>query len=513
MEYQLMYRLQDKGYTVYHRAALGGLAATIHAWQTNRSDIAPLDLKYEYDEQSVSIGWGEEVSDKEAIMRLLAASFRLTSNKLIDLPGLGLEDNQDGLRVAIHNGITGSFLQHNKMRPGEKENRTVNVAMEEDDVQMVSYKGLYSYAHQTAQGTDLFTKKGGLSKIATIPQSLIPGSTAGSGDLQASWKEVYLLLYLIVGSPIYLLRPRIQQEKLQTAIIVPYVTNLIDYTFTIKQFARSPQKARHYADYDRRIVGGAQEAGIRFVTELSLEQTLNSEWGGVGGCMVVTMGKVSWDNNQINRSSTYHIGTNYEEIDIYLAAYQSALGGVTKLKTKKEGIFAIPSSSVPALVASNLASERHWCAGLLDLVKEQKDFRKLLPLKGGFQAMKEAIRNKQDRIIIEAFHEAWRRTMGQMGERARREGLDFTRQLEVEQEKIRNTILRLKTSDSLANWFLRFCASATGGGTLSSFQTNMKEIHAFITDARNYERFQNLCLFALLSYTKDEANQAQEEER
>ncbi|EAO7496432.1 type I-MYXAN CRISPR-associated Cas8a1/Cmx1, partial [Salmonella enterica] len=129
-----MYRLQDKGYTVYHRAALGGLAATIHAWQTNRSDIAPLDLKYEYDEQSVSIGWGEEVSDKEAIMRLLAASFRLTSNKLIDLPGLGLEDNQDGLRVAIHNGITGSFLQHNKMRPGEKENRTVNVAMEEDDV-------------------------------------------------------------------------------------------------------------------------------------------------------------------------------------------------------------------------------------------------------------------------------------------------------------------------------------------------------------------------------------------
>ena len=32
MENELIYSLSHPGYTIYHRAALGGLAATIRAW-------------------------------------------------------------------------------------------------------------------------------------------------------------------------------------------------------------------------------------------------------------------------------------------------------------------------------------------------------------------------------------------------------------------------------------------------------------------------------------------------
>ena len=35
MEKELIYRLSNPGYTLYHRAALGGLAATIRAWGAN----------------------------------------------------------------------------------------------------------------------------------------------------------------------------------------------------------------------------------------------------------------------------------------------------------------------------------------------------------------------------------------------------------------------------------------------------------------------------------------------
>ena len=38
MEKELTYRLSNPNYTIYHRAALGGLAATIRAWGTNPPD-------------------------------------------------------------------------------------------------------------------------------------------------------------------------------------------------------------------------------------------------------------------------------------------------------------------------------------------------------------------------------------------------------------------------------------------------------------------------------------------
>ena len=119
--------------------------------------------------------------------------------------------------------------------------------------------------------------------------------------------------------------------------------------------------------------------------------------------------------------------------------------------------------------------------------------------------MKESVKDADDQAIIRAFQEAWRLTMGAMGERARREGLSFERLVEVERERMRNAILRTKTADALASWFLRFCADATKGGALPTLREEDVRIRNFIFNQRNFERFQNLCLFALVSYAGDEA--------
>lgn len=122
--------------------------------------------------------------------------------------------------------------------------------------------------------------------------------------------------------------------------------------------------------------------------------------------------------------------------------------------------------------------------------------------------MKEAIKDADDQAIIRAFHEAWKRTMAALGDRARRDGLDFGRLVEVERERTRNAILRTKTAEALASWFLRFCADATKGAALAAIRTDAQRIQKFIFNQRNFDRFQNLCLFALVSYASDESNSA-----
>ena len=219
------------------------------------------------------------------------------------------------------------------------------------------------------------------------------------------------------------------------------------------------------------------------------------------------MGKVSWDAKQINRSFVFKLKGDYSEMAVFYAANQH-LGKTKIIKSKKGDGYAIPRSPVPELVAANLTAERHWCANFKSLISDKKDFQRMHYSQGGLIAMKEAIKDTDDQAIIRAFQEAWKRTMAALGERARRDGLDFSRLIEVERERMRNSILRAKTAEALASWFLRFCADATKGAALTTIRQDAARIQKFIFNQRNFDRFQNLCLFALVSYASDDSNSA-----
>jgi hypothetical protein len=124
--------------------------------------------------------------------------------------------------------------------------------------------------------------------------------------------------------------------------------------------------------------------------------------------------------------------------------------------------------------------------------------------KGGLVAMRDAIENEGDKLVIKAFQEAWKFAMRALYERERTEGAKAERLLEVERERMRNAILRAKTPDMLASWFLRFCADSTKGAPLPAMQSHGDAIRKFIFNPRNFDRFQNLCLFSLVSYSSSE---------
>ena len=117
--------------------------------------------------------------------------------------------------------------------------------------------------------------------------------------------------------------------------------------------------------------------------------------------------------------------------------------------------------------------------------------------------MLKSLKDEDDRAVIELFHEAWQRTMAQIGDRARTEGADFGRLIEVERERVRNSILRARTIEALTGWFMRFCASATKGGSLRGARNNADRLRALLFQARAVDRLQNLLLFALVSYASD----------
>lgn len=497
----LVYRLSNPNYTIYHRAALGGLAATIHAWDENNEQPDGIRGKIERDQ--VRLSWDENLSDQEFLHRLISASFkRDEESKLIELPGQQIKPGVKDLRLAIHNGIAATFLQHNKMRPGEKTPRTMPLSdADGKELGIFSYKAVNEYAHQKAQGLGLLDAKGdgGLSATAAIPQWMVPGATGGAAALEAATDEIILLMYLMVGSAVFLLRPRTSQEKAQACVIVPDVIDLVRFATAVKRTAASGQKFERFSNtYLGRVVGGAEEAALSFLLDLQAGRVESER--SIAGCIVVAMGKVAWDKNQINRSLIAKVRDDYEEMAVFKAA--RPLGKSKIIKTKDGGNFVLPSSPIPELIAANLAAGKHWCANFKLLVGEKKDFERMLFDKGGLKAVKEAIKDADDQAIIRAFHEAWGRTMSNLGKRDDRRDADAGVSIQNRKEKMRNDILRAKTADALASWFLRFCADATKGNALEVLKNpeEARRVREFIFSQRNFERFQNLCLFALVSY-------------
>lgn len=298
---------------------------------------------------------------------------------------------------------------------------------------------------------------------------------------------------------------------MQACLVVPDVRDLQRFAKVMRALATLGKDApRLTSGYLGRIVGGAEEAALRFLLDWKVTEGVVAR-SSVAGCLAVAMGKVAWDKNQVNRSSSVRIGLQVPELNVFLAAV-THLGKPRMLRNQKGEGFAVPQSPVPELVAANLGAGRHWAAHFRGLVEKKQDYERMRFAQGGLGKMKEAIEDEDDRAVIAAFHEAWNRTMGALGERSRRDGSSFERMTEVERERMRNAILRAKTSDALAGWFLRFCADSTKGAALLTIKTNAEPLRKFLFDPRNTERLKNLLLFALVSYAGEGPKKTDEKE-
>ncbi len=503
----LVYRLNNPNYTIYHRAALGGLASTITAWGNDQPE--GITAKVERDE--ISFSWdGEKLSDQDFLRRLIEASFKLTDDKMIDLPGQRLDLAREDLRLAVHNGLRSVFLQHTQTYKAEGFAK-IEFKTDDNNSLFFSYQKLKEYAHKNEKRLE-FLQGNSLPEFSSMSQWMIPGVIAGAENIERPTDEIVLLMFLIVACPIFQVisqMPRVKREKrkeqkLQSCLVVPNVIDLIAFAKAISFINAQKQDLRKFSsNYSSRVVGGTEEAGLRFLLDLQVDDLLQRENRSVSDCSVIAMGKVAWVNSQVSRSLIAKVRGDYDEINVFTAARQY-LGMSKTIKLENGDSFVVPSSPIPELIAANLANERHWCSNFIQLVKEKEDFEKTYRyMRGGLQKMNDEIKDLDDQIIIKVFQEAWKFTVRNLYDRAESRNSDESMDLDARRERIRNEILRRKTAEHLASWFLRFCADATKGNSLPSMQKNGEKVRKFIFNQRNFDRFQNLCLFALISYASE----------
>lgn len=501
----LVYRLSDPGYTIYHRAALGGLAATVRAWQDDDNDYDPPEgITATITRDTVHLSWGNGLAAPEAADRILKASFKLTDERLLDLPGHNIREDQRGLRLAVHDGLMKTFLQSKDSRTAEKTGLPYAIKTPDDDEpQLFSYQPVNTYYHQTAHEKMNVRNDNGVT-VAELMQWLVPGAQRGARTLESPLRDGFLLLFLMVGSATFLIRPRDFKKSMHSCIVIPDVRDLLAFSKSLHNIASVGHKVERFSDsYLGHIVGGAEEAALRFLVDLKVSDVRHER--GVKGCLAITMTKVVWDKKQFNRSMIRRIRDSYPDLSIFLSANQY-LGGRKAQKNRKGQSQVWLRSYVPALVATNLAAEphRHWCANFKTLITNKEDFKRMLAkdIREGLRMMEHEVKDADDRLIIDVFHKAWNLTMGAMGERADREDLSAEGLFSDRRERMRNEILRAKTSEQLAGWFLRFCASATRRAQIPALRDEQERVRTFIFDGHNFDRFQNLCLFALLTYDK-----------
>jgi CRISPR-associated protein Cas8a1/Csx13 len=284
-------------------------------------------------------------------------------------------------------------------------------------------------------------------------------------------------------------------------LVIPDVDDLELFSRRLHRLGAEPRPG-FTNTYLGRVVGGGEEAALRFLMDLKASDTAGRL--GISSFLTVGMGRVPWDKKQQNRSAVARVRANYDEGEFgVFEAAATYLGKAKVLSNKKGEPFAVPDSPLPELVASNLTNDEHWCEHFHDLVAEKRDFSAMLSRKEGLSAMRDAVQNQEDRLVIQRFQKAWEMTMGALGERARQQGADFSRLVEVERERIRNDLLRTRTHEQLTGWFLNFMARASREGTPELFRKDPETFRQFLFNPRNAERLKNLLLFALVSYASD----------
>jgi len=99
-------------------------------------------------------------------------------------------------------------------------------------------------------------------------------------------------------------------------------------------------------------------------------------------------------------------------------------------------------------------------------------------------------------VFIETCHEAWRRRLGQLGERARRERVTFTRLASGEYDRLRSALSRCKNAVTLRAVLTDFWSRC---GSLPSLQQGWSEILPLLEE-REWRKARDLALLALASY-------------
>ncbi|MBI4700884.1 MAG: type I-MYXAN CRISPR-associated Cas8a1/Cmx1 [Deltaproteobacteria bacterium] len=486
---EMRLELGAPGMTALHRVGLAGLWMTLDAFA--RGGIGLRGGSWEKDSRSVTLRW---TGDPRAFLDdLLRRSFRVDAQGLVWFAALGAPLDHPQHAVALHKSMLGSFLQHGKSRRNRREPGVLSVEVDEQPF-AIPFKALADYNHQSAAG-DLVSG-GRLARDVTLAGWQFPGGAvrhvgfSAHTALTESAGRALLLLFAPVGCIHFCMRQRKEGKnsiRAQSAVVVPEVTDLDVYAEARADFLGAGVLELHCA--------GAAEAAWRVLSRWHAKGLLRRL--GLTGCRVMSFGAVPWVKSQKIRVALATVRPGREQDIETFALCQAALPARLVRPEGKEPFVDVPAT--PGLVAMNLGAGRPWYAGFAALLGDKRRRAHVFRYeKGGLHQMvttRGQFDDEARRAFVMACHEAWRRRMGQLGGRARRENISFSTLVSREFERQRVAFSRCKNAATLRKEVTDFWARAGRLQQLAGWADLLP-----LLGEDGWQEARDLALLALASY-------------
>jgi CRISPR-associated protein Cas8a1/Csx13 len=473
--------------TMLHRAGLAGLWMTLQQLekQSSKDTQKPGNLSWSLSSHSVSLTW--EGDDFTVLEWFLKQVFQTDRNGLITLIGVGLQSKDYQAQLAIHKGITGTFLQHNKfLQAPQRETKVLRICGKEIEVK---YKKVNSYAHQGFAST-LCDKKGHLlTDSVTIAGWLYPGAVVRHARFGRATKfeEIPELAFALLFAPVacgYFILPKYLQRGLaQYALAIPDVTNLEQYATRFWKL-----KNRSYLDF---YASGVGDAGLQF-----LDQTANQlQQSSSMRCQIISFGEATGSSQQKSRIEIIDLEATDETLTLYRMSRKIFVSD--KTTRYLDWPSAIPSYA-HRIITENLARGPLWWSGFYEYVNQQLSLQRISYEWKGLSTM---IENSQSddqgkKLFIKICHKALQEIYAETYDRTAED--DYSK-IERKNERFRAALNRCRDTHTLRHCLSSFFAEASYNALL---QDHWEELLPLITGEIDWRVTRDLVLLALATYPR-----------
>jgi CRISPR-associated protein Cas8a1/Csx13 len=488
--------LFQPGMTALHRAGLAGLWMTLDYLGR---DAAASELRsratWRLTPTEVEITWQDDGQGfLEALCRY---AYPITKDGLMSFAVLGDPMARLAEVHTLHTVMLDTFLQHPKFRTAEKGKATGRLTLEIDGEQeSFTFRRVADHRFRSA----LFP----LDRPHDISGWMLPGAVvrhyvhAGSTALTEPPARALALRFAPVGCAAYLIRHHSADKGIayRSSLVVPFVRDLEIYA-VLRGLNRPTTLSELWT-------AGPAEAALRFFG--SEQATTAQRHAGVPGCQVLDFARLPWSSQQTTRATVLTMP------DVPLTLRHAYLGIYRALRPRRvvrqDGTRFIDVSQTPELAAENLISGRPWWSEFTSWIASPEVRRHVFEYeREGIAKMLEdgsVTPDGPERAFVQACHEAWHSRLGELNERARREGLDRWKLFESERDRVRAVLARCKTQADFSAAITDFWARA---GTVPTLQRSWSDLLPFL-DSRRWQAGRDLALLALASYRSEHRERA-----
>lgn len=515
---RLTCELHRPGMTALHRVGLAGLYMTLDAFNRDedaKDELQAAGLEWRLEDRRVELEFNGE-TPQAALSKLMESSFQLDDG-FFKLPGLerGMPPTLEH-KLMLYQAMTGTFLQHGKTRTTDKSaKRTRLFEIDNQTIRINDFAPITGYKHQTL-AKDFLGKRNPWADHIQVSGPLYPGGAqrhTASGFTSTSLEEppelAICLPFAVVGSVFFHISSRRIGGKARTALVLPAITSLRDYSKLRRTLAAKGVLALTAAS--------PTDAALQLAV-MTQGQELSEKLSGP--IRIMAFGTVPWSKQQKSRTAAYAVNpaqlpgmANYDLASRIFKNHWQVIPAKTDRKgnvKEPEHAFVRPFTA-REIIADNVANRRQWYAGFTEYMTNKETRISLqFERKELFEMTQKAeYDHPNERIFIQTCHEAWRRRLGRLGARAKEEGKSeqgrkmlFRRFAGNEYEKLRVALARCKNTETLRAVITDFWARA---GSLPSLHEDWSSVLPLLDS--DWRKARDLALLALASYQPSNADE------